>query len=239
MGEKVRVVSSQGGSSRGKRSRISRGWSPKGFLSPSEARAFWSLASKEPLPWRLIYGLMLFMGLRVHEAVKVRRDEVNLPARRLFVRGKGGVEAWLPIPQPLLRDLSKQLRKSEGSDWLFPSPRRAGKHVSKRAVQTRVKRLMAQIGRPDGHCHTLRHTFVTLSLLRGGSPRDVQDLARHSSLKITQVYAHAIEETKERLVDEVASFVCEKPPDDRVEATGRPGPEMEGRPTPGEAEVNE
>ncbi len=216
MSDEANVVYKGNPRSRGKRSR-SR-WSPKGFLSPSEARAFWTLASQEPLPWRLIYGLMLFMGLRVHEAVKVRRDEVNLPARRLFVRGKGGVEAWLPIPRVLLGDLERQLRASRGSEWLFPSPRREG-HVSKRAVQARVKRIMEAIGRPDGHCHTLRHTFVTLSLLRGGNPRDVQDLARHSSLKITQIYAHAIEESKERLVDDVASFVT-KPPDDPVGVSG-------------------
>ncbi|RLG47046.1 MAG: hypothetical protein DRO06_03445 [Thermoproteota archaeon] len=99
------------------------------------------------------------------------------------------------------------MRASRGSDWLFPSPRRRGSHLSARAVQMRVKRLMRAIGKPEGHPHTLRHTFVTLALQAGGSPRDVQDLARHSSLEVTQIYAHAIDERKERLVNRVAESV--------------------------------
>ncbi|MFC1512407.1 tyrosine-type recombinase/integrase, partial [Candidatus Latescibacterota bacterium] len=45
----------------------------------------------------------------------------------------------------------------------------------------------------DLHCHSLRHTCITLGLEEGGmSFRDMQKYADHSSGKVTEMYAHEL-----------------------------------------------
>jgi site-specific recombinase XerD len=131
----------------------------------------------------LILGF--YAGLRVHEIAKVHSDDVSVDGRSLFVRGKGGVAAVLPM-HPLVVALARY--RSDG--WWFPSSRDRSGHVSANSVSRTIKSGLVAAGAPVGsHAHQLRHTFITSLFGVTSNARVVQELARHASLQTTQGYA--------------------------------------------------
>ena len=67
--------------------------------------------------------------------------------------------------------------------------KRNGQRLDRHAAYRRVARLARAAGIEIAVTpHTLRHTFVTLSLDAGVSPREVQDAAGHRDPRTTQRY---------------------------------------------------
>ncbi len=69
-------------------------------ISNEELRALLSLRMHSRT--RVMVLLAAFAGLRVHEIAKFRGEDINLHRGTLFVTGKGGVSADLPL-HPLMR----------------------------------------------------------------------------------------------------------------------------------------
>lgn len=126
-----------------------------------------------------------YAGLRVHEIAKVRGDDVDTDAMTLRVRGKGGVDAVLPL-HPLIATIS---RGYPDRGWWFPSPAGGGNHVHARAVSETIKAAFDRAGHPGVVAHQLRHWYGT-NLLRasGGNLRVAQTGLRHASPATTAIY---------------------------------------------------
>jgi integrase/recombinase XerD len=118
--------------------------------------------------------LCAYQGLRVHEAAKIRGEDVDLIAHTLRVVGKGGVVAAEAEHYP---------RRG----YWFPSYARPSRPVCSTSLSAVISRAMQRAGVP-GTAHSLRHWFGT-ELLRGGADaRTVQTLMRHASLATTALY---------------------------------------------------
>jgi integrase/recombinase XerD len=110
---------------------------------------------------------------------------------------------------PLNRELHaalvalKATRNGEPGDRIIHSERDIG--LSAGAVQVRFHRLYESLGFKGASSHSGRHTFVTRCAKKiieaGGSLRDVQELAGHSSLATTQRYIQSDTDAKRRVVD--------------------------------------
>lgn len=78
-------------------------------------------------------------------------------------------------------------------------------HTSAQAVVNMFKRWYADLGLLGCSSHSGRRTFITNAAKRigtvGGSLRDVQMLAGHSSLAVTQRYIESDSEAQRRVVD--------------------------------------
>jgi integrase/recombinase XerD len=133
--------------------------------------------------------LGLYAGLRAHEIAKIRGEDVEQD--QLFVRGKGGKEAYVPT-HPLIWELAAT-RPPTG--WWFPSPTPIG-HVRSVWVTTGTTKLFAANG-ITGSIHRCRHTFATQLLRAGVNIRVVQTLMRHECLSSTQIYL-AVDEVERR-----------------------------------------
>jgi hypothetical protein len=82
--------------------------------------------------------LMMYRhGLRVSEAVRLRREDVNLDQARLWVeRAKNGLSVEHPIPGDELRAIKRYLSgRTDRLPWLFISER--GTQLTERAVSPR------------------------------------------------------------------------------------------------------
>jgi len=167
-------------------------------LRAGEEREPWVLA-RDAAVLALLYG----SGLRISEALGLKRKEVPEPGRgdALTVTGKGNKQRMVPVlPQvlALIADYAKLCPYDlPGDGPLFVGAR--GGPLSPRIVQFAMAYLRGALGLSDSATpHALRHSFATHLLARGGDLRAIQELLGHASLSTTQVYT-AID--AERLMD--------------------------------------
>lgn len=118
-------------------------------------------------------------GLRCHEIAKLRGEDLN--ERGLYVLGKGGKEAMLPIHQ----EVAAMVTRRPASGWWFPSP--YGGHIQADSLSAAVSKFFAGLG-VKGSIHRVRHNFGTDLVEAGNDLRVVQELMRHSSLATTAGY---------------------------------------------------
>lgn len=133
---------------------------------------------------RVMILLAAMAGLRVSEIARVRGEDIDIKTPRLFVIGKGGRRAWLPL-HPLLVDAALTM-PTRG--WWFPSNRRRpGDHVRGKGVSDIIGNAMRRAD-ARGTPHCLRHWTGTTLLDDGADLRTVQELLRHKSVATTQIY---------------------------------------------------
>lgn len=81
-------------------------------------------------------------------------------------------------------------------DLVFAYP--DGKPLDPSMVSHEFTRVARSIGLKDVHFHTCRHTFASIALLKGASPKIISSILGHSSVAFTMsVYAHIIKGMEE------------------------------------------
>lgn len=127
--------------------------------------------------------LAVLAGLRCFEIAKVHGADVDRAGGVLYVLGKGGSEAFLPL-HPRIAMLA---RGKPADDYWFPSGGPFG-HVRATSVSATLKRGLAAAGAPHAVPHQLRHSYGTAVLRASRDLRVAQELLRHRSAASTQVY---------------------------------------------------
>ena len=138
---------------------------------------------------RAMILLCAYQGLRIHEAVKIKGEDIDLTNGTLETTGKGGVTAVLP-----LSDVTHQLAHvmPRKGYWFTNSE---GEPISPNSASDTVGKAMRRAG-VQGSAHRLRHWFATKLLERDVDLRTVQELLRHSSLATTAVYTRVTDERR-------------------------------------------
>ena len=155
-------------------------------LRAGEEREPWILA-RDAAVLALLYG----SGLRLSEALSLRRKDVIEGGDAITVTGKGNKRRMVPVlaqVQKLIADyVALCPHELPGDGALFVGAR--GGALSPRIVQLAMARLRGALGLPDTATpHALRHSFATHLLARGGDLRAIQELLGHASLSTTQIY---------------------------------------------------
>jgi integrase/recombinase XerC len=169
-------------------------------LRAGEVRDRWVIARDVA-----VLGLLYGAGLRISEALGLKRKEFAAGKDALTVTGKGNKSRMVPLlPQvaALIADYVKLCPFDLTPDGpLFIGAR--GGPLSPRIIQLTMERLRGALSLPDSATpHALRHSFATHLLARGGDLRAIQELLGHASLSTTQVYT-AVD--ADRLLDVYAS----------------------------------
>jgi len=169
-------------------------------MRAGEAREPWIIARDAA-----VLGLLYGAGLRVSEALGLRRKDFAEGADAITITGKGNKKRMVPLLPQVAKLIVEYVvlcpldLPSEAP--LFVGSR--GGPLSPRIVQFTVAHLRGALGLPDSATpHALRHSFATHLLARGGDLRAIQELLGHASLSTTQVYT-AVD--AERLLDVYAS----------------------------------
>jgi integrase/recombinase XerC len=125
-------------------------------------------------------------GLRRGEMAKARQEHVvrDLVGWSLWVKGKGGHERLVPLPDEIAREI-----RSMPAGWLFPSSH--GGHLTPAHLG---KLVAAELQRIEGTLntrlttHTLRHRCGTSAYETSKDLRAVQELLGHSKPETTAIY---------------------------------------------------
>jgi len=155
-------------------------------LRAGETREPWVLA-RDAAVLALLYG----SGLRISEALGLKRCDAPGKGDTIKVTGKGNKQRMVPVLRPvaeLITDYVALCPYNLPADGpLFVGAR--GKALSPRIVQLVMERLRGALSLPDTATpHALRHSFATHLLARGGDLRAIQELLGHASLSTTQIY---------------------------------------------------
>jgi integrase/recombinase XerD len=140
--------------------------------------------------------LVLDTGLRVSEALNLRRAHVDHDNLILRVFGKGQKERFVPFSPELRKRLFRfeQLGQKKGirSDFAFAGSR--GGRWEKRNSATSLYLMERKLGLPTFGWHRLRHTFATNYLRQGGDIVRLSMVLGHTQITTTQRYLHLLTE---------------------------------------------
>ena len=160
-------------------------------------------------------------GLRVHEACKLRRGDVDWNEGRAVVIGKGDKQAVVRFSERSLRALRAYLEARAAIDGGMGKPlaslplfarhdKGAGRKTKpittatgRNIVQERVAQALGDTAAGRITPHSLRHYFVTTVLRGSGNLKLAQELARHTSIQVTQRYAHLSNDELDRGYHEI------------------------------------
>ena len=152
--------------------------------------------NRDPWIWArdaAVMALLYGSGLRISEALGLKRREVPLPGEGdvLIVTGKGNKTRMVPVLQNVLALIQDYVavcpHPLTPQGPIFVGAR--GGPLSPRIIQLTMERLRGALGLPDSATpHALRHSFATHLLSRGGDLRAIQELLGHASLSTTQIY---------------------------------------------------
>ncbi len=145
---------------------------------------------------KAVFELLYATGMRVSEAVNLKKDNVNLDIGFLRCVGKGNKERIIPLGKKAIEAVKKYTQDSRNkllhgkeSEFLFVS--RLGQKISRQSLWKLIKKYakLAHIKKPIKP-HILRHSFATHLLEHGADLRSVQEMLGHSDISTTQIYTH-------------------------------------------------
>lgn len=132
---------------------------------------------------RMMWSLMAFAGLRVHEAQKVTPESIR--DGFVYVVGKGNKPAKIPVSSRL----KVEIERYDG-DWKFPSA-----SFSFTSLRRASKEALGENMSGKASNHRLRHSFASNALRAGIGIDVVRRLLRHSNIATTMnIYAHLLDE---------------------------------------------
>lgn len=127
-------------------------------------------------------------GLRVSEAIGLRREDVDLDQARLWVRRmKNGLSVEQPLAGDELRAIKRYLgTRTDTLPWLFISER--GQPLTRQSVNYLLGAAARRAGLPPVRPHMLRHSCGYYLANRGYDLRLIQDYLGHRDPKHTVHY---------------------------------------------------
>lgn len=138
--------------------------------------------------YRMLWSLMAYAGLRIHEALKFTPADIR--GDSFVVDGKGNKIASLPIGTKLQHALD-----GYSGEWPL------SQFIRATTSNHYIKSVAQKIGIREGSNHTLRHSFCTDMATRNVNIAVAQKLMRHASSQMTlDVYTHVVPKEMKKAV---------------------------------------
>ena len=193
---------------------LKRDWTTVGLVRPAREKKVPVILS-QPEVVAIMQHVKLFRyracletiyscGLRLLEGISLQVSDIDSARMVIHVRGKGGKERYVPLPERTLLLLREFYKTHRNPVWIFPMAGKPGRgyprdsylrtakeHCSKSAVQAAFRKALKATGiRKKASVHTLRHSYATHLLEAGVNLRQIQVNLGHSTPTTTSVYTH-------------------------------------------------
>ena len=173
------------------------------------------LAAANPL-LRDIASLMAETGMRPQEVFTIRRDNVHLSGRYIFIpKGKTSfARRNIPLTDAAWSILERRMRKASSnfkgiapssSCWLFPHHRQPDQPMTtiQKAHEEALQKARLE---PRFRLYDFRHTFGSRSAMAGVDLATLKELLGHSNLSMTMRYVHPTPEHKREALRKLERF---------------------------------
>lgn len=165
-----------------------------------------------------IFCLAVATGLRTVEITRADCGDIHRVSgvTVLNVMGKGHAskDAFVKLSGHVLTAIREYLSARgdvRDDEPLFASvsKRNYGGRLTTKTISTVCKTAMRKSGFNSRRltAHSLRHSAVTIALLSGMSLQDVSSFARHSSISVTQIYAHDVSRLQSQCENTISSAI--------------------------------
>jgi integrase/recombinase XerD len=166
---------------------------PRG-LEPAAVARLLASCDRRRLTGRRDYAVLLLLarlGLRAGEVAAMRLEDLDWRGGELLVRGKGNLNARLPLPVDVGKALVSYLRWRPRSECraVFLCVRAPLGPVSASVVSQVVRAACTRAGVERVGAHRLRHCAATGMLRAGASLPEIAQVLRHQRLDTTAQYA--------------------------------------------------
>jgi site-specific recombinase XerD len=139
-----------------------------------------------------LFGLMLRCGLRVSEAVQLKREHIDWEKGSfLIAQSKGQKDRHVYLDDKAAASLKEALAlrpPSVPDDRVFWNRKRPHVALNVKAVQKKMERYSQAAGLRVS-CHQLRHTFASNLLEHGAEVVSIKELLGHTTIKSSERYA--------------------------------------------------
>ena len=175
------------------------------------------LTRRHGLRDQTVFLLSVRAGLRAKEIANLKWSMILTPEGEVGdaihltnTASKGRSGRVIPLNKQLRENLKQMLVAARQDQRFHPAlsyvvTTERSAHTSPQAVVNMFKRWYEDIGLLGCSSHSGRRTFITNAARKistvGGSLRDVQMLAGHSSLAVTQRYIDGDSEARKKIVD--------------------------------------
>ncbi|WP_299682097.1 tyrosine-type recombinase/integrase [uncultured Roseobacter sp.] len=140
----------------------------------------------------LIIKLLIVTGLRISELTNLRVGDVSPHGGQILVRGKGGKERVVFVPNHRLQEEFQSYCQVRCKDGPLNAPlflNMKGRRLRSATFRKRLRALSRRLGiEPHLTPHRFRHSAATLLIEEGIDIRMVQALLGHANLKTTEIY---------------------------------------------------
>lgn len=168
---------------------------PRG-LAPGEVAKLLAACDRRTRNGRRAYAILMLLarlGLRAGEVAAVELDDIDWRAGELMVRGKGGRDERLPLPDDVGTALVGYLQRGRPSTAqgrrVFVRVRAPHGPMTTGAVSQVVLAAGQRAGLGTVRSHRLRHTAASELLAAGAPLVEIGQLLRHRSQLTTAIYA--------------------------------------------------
>jgi integrase len=212
------------------------GETPGRSLTPDESLCLFTTAESNP-DWLVAYLAAVIAndtGMRGVELKNLRLADVNVDQRKVAIKRSktdGGIRTVILTNDALkatlgLQDRAHQLGSTLPEHYLFPFKIRhgVGYNPSKpmRGWRSAWRKLTKAAGVPGFRFHDLRHTFITNHAEIGTPIQVLMATAGHLSPKMTELYTHISQRSKEEAADRFQERKAELLVQARAKAAIRP-----------------
>jgi integrase len=162
-----------------------------GDSDPEEPRRFFAALRQEDKLWQDFFSVCVLTGARVSNCEAMAWSEVDLQRQQWTIPAAKAKEDE-PIRVVLSDDVLPILesRKDNGSEWVFPSPRKGTKTGHITESKSAWGRILDNAKIENLHVHDLRRTFGSYQIAGGASLAMVGKALGHASgSNATAIYA--------------------------------------------------
>lgn len=144
--------------------------------------------SRRDYEMHALTALLVTTGLRLQEALNIRRADINKEKREITVKGKGNKERKVYYTEHTANIINAYARGRK--DYIFETR-------DQREVRLAMQETLGQTIK-GVHPHMLRHTYATEMLERGVDIKTLSAILGHESVKTTERYARVKNESVKR-----------------------------------------